>query len=110
MDFTTSYTIRIPDLIDEEFVVNQYAMQFRSFAITIDRDLSTEEVQLKISPVVSVVHDYDRIRVILNIKRSVKTAQAIKDLFLTGFNQYPNIVVMVKMIDDGPEGQCAGYR
>lgn len=90
-------------LIDEEFVVNQYAMQFRSFAITIDRDLSTEEVQLKINPVVSVVHDYDRIRVILNIKRSVKTAQTIKDLFLTGFNQYPNIVVMVKMIDDGPE-------
>ena len=78
-------------------------MQFRSFAITIDRDLSTEEVQLKINPVVSVVHDYDRIRVILNIKRSVKTAQTIKDLFLTGFNQYPNIVVMVKMIDDGPE-------
>ena len=90
-------------LIDEEFVVNQYAMQFRSFAITIDRDLSTEEVQLKINPVVSVVHDYDRIRVILNIKRSVKTAQTIKDLFLTGFNQYPNIVVMVKMIDDEPE-------
>lgn len=90
-------------LIDEEFVVNQYAMQFRSFAITIDSDLSTEQVQAKINPVVSVVHDYDQIRVILNIKRSVKTAQTIKDLFLTGFNQYPNIVVMVKMIDDEPD-------
>ena len=87
-------------LVAEEFIVNEEAMKFTTIPISINDEITPDDVHRMIAPVTRSIDAYDRIRVILNIRKGISGFQTIKDLFLDKLNQYPNVVVMLKLIDD----------
>lgn len=85
----------------EKFIPNTFAQKLDTVSMSINDDMTLEQIQDRISTLaIPRADDCDKLRVIVNIPRSLKDFDVIRALVITKLSSCSKITPVIKVIED----------
>lgn len=85
----------------EKFIPNTFAQKLDTVSMSIKEDMGLGQIQDRISTLaIPKVDDCDKLRVIVNIPRSLKDFDVIRALVITKLSSYSKITPVIKVAED----------